>query len=332
MKALLSLQPGDASTLQLLDVADPVESPDQLLVRVRACGVNYPDALHIQDLYQVKQKRPFSPGGELCGVVERVGTNVQGFSPGDLVIGRCGTGAMAEKIAIAADRCVKIPADSPVLEAAGLVLTYATAYYALVDRARLQPGETLLVLGAAGGVGCAAIDLARALGARVVAAASTQAKLDFAMACGAQDGLVYPTQLEDKAAQKTLTDRLKALVGPKGADVVYDPVGGPYTEPALRATGRDGRLLVVGFTAGIPRIPTNLVLLKVCQIVGVDWRDFTEQQPQRNAANVDELVRMWRAGLLRPRISQTFPLARAPEAIAQLSARGAMGKLVIEIS
>ena len=186
MKALLSLQPGDASTLQLLDVPDPVESPGQLLVRVRACGVNYPDALHIQDLYQVKQKRPFSPGGELCGVVERVGADVRGFAPGDLVIGRCGIGAMAEKIAIAADRCVKIPADSPVLEAAGLVLTYATAYYALVDRARLQPGETLLVLGAAGGVGCAAIDLGRALGARVVAAASTQAKLDFAMACGAQ--------------------------------------------------------------------------------------------------------------------------------------------------
>ncbi|MBP8310122.1 MAG: NADPH:quinone oxidoreductase family protein [Burkholderiaceae bacterium] len=331
MKALLSLQPGDASTLQLLEVPDPVESADQLLVRVRACGVNYPDALHIQDLYQVKQKRPFSPGGELCGVVERVGSNVRGFAPGDLVIGRCGTGAMAEKIAIAADRCVKIPADSPVLEAAGLVLTYATAYYALVDRARLQPGETMLVLGAAGGVGCAAIDLGRALGARVVAAASSQAKLDFAMECGAQAGVVYPTQLDDKAAQKELTDRLKELVGPKGADVVYDPVGGPYTEAALRATGRDGRLLVVGFTAGIPRIPTNLVLLKVCQIVGVDWRDFTEQQPQRNAANVDELVRMWRAGQLRPRISQTFPLARASEAIAQLSARGAMGKLVIEI-
>jgi NADPH2:quinone reductase len=169
MKALLSLQPGDASTLQLLDVADPSESPDQLLVRVRACGVNYPDALNIQDLYQVKQKRPFSPGGELCGVVERVGANVRGFAPGDLVIGRCGTGAMAEKIAIAADRCVKIPADSPVLEAAGLVLTYATAYYALVDRARLQPGETLLVLGAAGR------DRSR-VGARVVAAASAEAR------------------------------------------------------------------------------------------------------------------------------------------------------------
>ena len=262
----------------------------------------------------------------------RCGALTDNFAPGDLVIGRCGIGAMAEKIAIAADRCVKIPADSPVLEAAGLVLTYATAYYALVDRARLQPGETLLVLGAAGGVGCAAIDLGRALGARVVAAASTQAKLDFAMACGAQAGLVYPTKLEDKAAQKTLTDQLKDLVGPKGADVVYDPVGGPYTEPALRATGRDGRLLVVGFTAGIPRIPTNLVLLKVCQIVGVDWRDFTEQQPQRNAANVDEVVRMWQDGRLRPRVSQTFPLARAPEAIAQLAARGALGKLVIEIS
>jgi len=330
MKALLSLQPGDASTLQLLDVADPVESPDQLLVRVRACGVNYPDALHIQDLYQVKQKRPFSPGGELCGVVERVGTNVQGFSPGDLVIGRCGTGAMAEKIAIAADRCVKIPADSPVLEAAGLVLTYATAYYALVDRARLQPGETLLVLGAAGGVGCAAIDLARALGARVVAAASTQAKLDFAMACGAQDGLVYPTQLEDKAAQKTLTDRLKALVGPKGADVVYDPVGGSFAEPAFRSIAWRGRYLVIGFANGeIPRLPLNLALLKGASIVGVFWGDFTAREPQNFASDVATMFGWIAQGKLRPHISARYPLAQGARAIEDMMNRKVVGKVVI---
>ena len=178
----------------------------------------------------------------------------------------------------------------------------------------------------------AAIDLGRALGARVVAAVSSQEKLDFALACGAEAGVIYPPGLADKAEQRLLTDRLKALVGPRGADVVYDPVGGPYTEPALRATARDGRLLVVGFTAGIPKIPTNLVLLKVCQIVGVDWRDFSEQQPQRNASNVTELVRMWQAGLLRPVVSRTFPLARAAEAIAQVSTRGALGKLVVEIS
>ncbi len=331
MKALLSRLPGDASTLTLEDVPDPVARPDQLLIRVRACGVNFPDALHIQDLYQVKLPRPFSPGGEICGVVEAVGANVCGFAAGDLVIGRCGSGGMAEKIALDAERCVRVPADTAVIEAAGFILTYATAYYALVDRARIKPDETLLVLGAAGGVGCAAIDLGRALGARVVAAASSRQKLDFALAAGAQDGLVYAAALDDKAAQKDLTDRFKTLVGPNGADVVFDPVGGPYTEPALRATARDGRLLVVGFTAGIPRIPTNLVLLKVCQVVGVDWRDFTEQQPEHNARNVDELIRLWRAGRLHPRVSQTFPLARAAEAIAQLAARGAMGKLVIEI-
>ncbi len=331
MKALLSRQPGDASTLTLEDVADPVERAGELLVRVRACGVNYPDALFIRDLYQVRLPRPFSPGGEICGVVERVGPQVTGFAVGDLVIGRCGSGGMAQKIAIAADRCVPVPADTPVNEAAAFLLTYATAWYALVDRARIQPGETLLVMGAAGGTGSAAIDLGRALGARVVAAASSERKLEFALARGAQAGIVYPAELADKAAQKDLTDRLKALVGPRGADVVFDPVGGPYTEPALRATGRDGRLLVIGFTAGIPKIPANLILLKVCQVVGVDWRDFTEQQPERNARNVEELVRLWRAGRLRPEVSQTFPLARAAEAIELISARGAMGKLVIEI-
>ena len=330
MKALLSLQPGDASTLQLLDVADPSESPDQLLVRVRACGVNYPDALNIQDLYQVKQKRPFSPGGELCGVVERVGANVRGFAPGDLVIGRCGTGAMAEKIAIAADRCVKIPADSPVLEAAGLVLTYATAYYALVDRARLQPGETLLVLGAAGGVGCAAIDLGRALGARVVAAASSQAKLDFAMACGAQDGMVYPAQLEDKAAQKALTDRLKELVGPKGADVVYDPVGGPYTEPALRALAWRGRLLIIGFAAGeIPKIPLNLALLKERSLVGVYWGDSTRHDPAGHLANLRQLNDWFAAGKIRPVVSERYTLDAARDALAAIANRQVKGKIVV---
>ena len=331
MRALLSLAPGPADTLVLREVPDPVAGPGQLLVRVRACGVNFPDALHIQDLYQVKLARPFSPGGEFCGHVEAIGAGVEGYAIGDLVIGRCGSGAMAERLALPADRCARIPSDSPVVEGAALILTYATAWYALVDRAQARPGETMLVLGAAGGVGCAMIDLGRALGLRVVAAASSPEKLDFALSCGASDGIVYPATLEDKDAQRALTDRLKALVGPRGADIVADPVGGPYTEPALRATGRDGRLLVMGFTAGIPRIPTNLVLLKVCQIVGVDWRDYTEQQPERNARNVEALVRLWRDGRIRPRVSATYPLERASEAIARMAARGALGKLVVEI-
>ena len=331
MRALLSLAPGPADTLVLRDIPDPVAGPGQLLVRVRDCGVNFPDALHIQDLYQVKRARPFSPGGEFCGHVESLGDGVEGFAVGDLVIGRCGSGAMAQRIALPADRCVAIRADSPITEAAALILTYATAWYALVDRAQARAGETMLVLGAAGGLGCAMIDLGRALGLHVVAAASSQEKLDFALACGAGDGIVYPASLEGKDAQRALTDRLKALVGPRGADIVADPVGGAYTEPALRATGRDGRLLVMGFTAGIPRIPTNLVLLKVCQIVGVDWRDFTEQQPERNARNMQALVRLWHEGRIRPRVAATYPLERAPEAIARLAARGALGKLVITV-
>jgi NADPH2:quinone reductase len=331
MKALLSIAPGPADTLVLREVPDPVPASGQLLLRVKACGVNFPDALHIQDLYQVKLPRPFSPGGEVCGVVEQLGPGVTGFSEGDLVIGRCGSGGMAEKLAIDADRCVRIPAGTPPAQAAAFILTYATAWYALVDRAAARAGESLLVLGAAGGTGCAAIDVGRALGLDVLAAASSPEKLAFAIEAGARAGVVYPDRLDDKAAQKTLTDQFKALVGPGGADIVFDPVGGPYTEPALRATGRDGRLLVVGFTAGIPRIPTNLILLKVCQMVGVDWRDFTEQQPARNARHVAALVRLWQDGRLRPRVSATYPLERAPEAITRLTDRRALGKLVVTI-
>ena len=322
MKALLSLQPGDASTLQLLDVADPVESPDQLLVRVRACGVNYPDALHIQDLYQVKQKRPFSPGGELCGVVERVGTNVQGFSPGDLVIGRCGTGAMAEKIAIAADRCVKIPADSPVLEAAGLVLTYATAYYALVDRARLQPGETLLVLGAAGGVGMSAIQIAKIAGARVIAAASTDDKCAFCKQLGADETINYSTQ--------DLRERLKELTAGQGPDVIYDPVGGDFTELAFRSIAWRGRHLVVGFAAGdIPAIKINLALVKGASIVGVFWGDFARREPQANAAMMQQLAGWYAQGRIKPQIDRQMPMSELKAAYARMGSRQVQGKLVL---
>ncbi len=331
MKALLSLAPGPAETLVLKEIPDPVPGPTQVVVRVQACGVNYPDALHLEDRYQVKLPRPFSPGGEVCGIVASVGAAVRDLSVGDKVIGRCGSGGMAQKLAIDADRCVAIPAEASSVEAAALVYTYATDYYALVDRAALKAGETMLVLGAAGGVGSAAIDLGKALGARVVAAASSPEKLAFAMSCGADDGIVYPGSLEDKDAQKAFANALKALVGPGGADVVFDPVGGAYSEPALRAIARYGRHLIIGFTAGIPRLPTNLILLKVCQVVGVDWRDLTENQPQDNARNVREVVRLWQAGRIRPRVSRTFTLAQAPEALHLIGHRGALGKLVVTI-
>ena len=323
MKALVCEAYGPIDTLVVKDIPSPAPGPKQVLVKVEAASVNFPDALMVQGLYQVKPPLPFTPGAEIAGVVTAVGAEVTQCKPGDRVIALTSTGGFAEECLAEAHRVLPLPAGMDFDYGAALVLTYCTSLHALKDCGHLQPGETLVVLGAAGGVGISAIEIGKAMGARVIAAASTADKLDLCRRVGADETVNYSTE--------NLKDRINELTGGKGADVVYDPVGGPYTEPALRATGRDGRLLVVGFTAGIPRIPTNLVLLKVCQIVGVDWRDFTEQQPQRNAANVDELVRMWRAGQLRPRISQTFPLARAPEAIAQLSARGAMGKLVIEI-
>lgn len=331
MKALVSRAPGGPETLTLEELPDPRPGPGQVLVRVRACGVNYPDALLIRDLYQVKMPRPFSPGGEICGEVESVGEGVSGFAPGDLVVGRCGTGGMAQRIVMSAQQLMQVPAGTPVDVAAGLLLTYSTALHALRDRGGIRPGETLLVLGAAGGVGSAAIDLGRALGARVVVAASSEEKLAFAMAQGADKGWIYPPAIEGSDAARAASAGFKELVGPQGADVIFDPVGGAYSEAALRAIARGGRFLVVGFAAGIPRVPLNLTLLKACQIVGVDIRMFGEEDPDGNRRNALELLEWLAAGKIRPAISQVYPMARGPEAIERVAARGALGKLVVTI-
>lgn len=330
MKAWMSHVAGGPETLKLEERPDPVATDGELLVRIQAVGINFPDSLLIRDRYQVKPTRPFAPGGEFCGVVERVGAGVSRFQLGDVVLGRCGWGAMAERVALSQDRCVRIPHDFLPEEAAAFLFAYATAYHALHDAARLKSGETLLVLGAAGGVGSAAVDLGRAAGARVLACASSDTKLAFARSCGAEGGLVYAADLQYGDPQKALARQLKVLV-PGGVDVVFDPVGGAYAEPALRSLGRGGRHLVVGFTAGIPCMPLNLTLLKSCQIIGVDWRSFVNAEPDANARNVEALLSLWAQRRIQPKITEVFDMDSAPDAIRRMESRQVMGKLVVSL-
>jgi NADPH2:quinone reductase len=236
---------------------------------------------------------------------------------------------MAEKVVLTAARCTPMPANMPFDEASALVLTYGTSIHALKDRARLKPGETMLVLGAAGGVGLSAVELGKAFGARVVAAASSQEKVELARKHGADAGVVYPPGPFDKSGAKALADLFKGACGEAGANVIYDPVGGDYSEAALRAIAWEGRFLVVGFPAGIPKLPLNLALLKGCQIVGVFWGDFARREPDANAANIAELMQLYAKGAIRPVVSEHYPLARAGEAIARLAGRQAMGKIVV---
>jgi NADPH:quinone reductase len=329
MKTLLSKTPGPPDTLVLEDVADPVAAPGQVVLRVAACGVNYPDSLVIEDRYQFRPERPFAPGGEVSGVVEALGDGVTSLKVGQRVIGSAVSGGMAEKIVLPAERCIPIPDAMPLDDAAAFMMTYGTSHHALKDRGRLKAGETLLVLGAAGGVGLAAVELGKAAGARVVAAVSSEEKAQAARDAGADETVVYPRGPFDKDGLKALADQFKQAVGTNGADVIYDPVGGDYAEAALRAIAWKGRFLVVGFPAGIPKIPLNLVLLKGCEIVGVFWGGFTAREAAANAENVRELLALYEAGQIRPVISQRFPLARGGEAIARLASRQAVGKLVV---
>jgi NADPH2:quinone reductase len=331
MKALLSTRPGTPDTLVLGELPEPSVGPGEVRVAVRACGVNYPDLLIIQDLYQFKPPRPFAPGAEVAGVVDAVGEGVGNVRVGDRVLMGPVHNGMAEKAAGLARSCWKIPDAMPFDEAAALLMTYGTSHHALKDRARIRPGETLLVLGAAGGVGLAAVELGKAMGARVVAAASSDAKVALACRHGADAGVQYPAGSLDKAAARALTERFKEACGPDGAQVIYDGVGGDYTEAALRAIGWEGRHLVVGFPAGIPKLPLNLALLKGCQIIGVFWGEFTNRQPSQHAENVAALMALYLDGRIKPAITERFPLARGAEAIAHLGARDARGKLVVMI-
>jgi NADPH:quinone reductase-like Zn-dependent oxidoreductase len=331
MKALLSKAPGGPETLELSDVADPVAGAGQVVVAVKACAINYPDVLIIEDKYQFKPPRPFAPGGEIGGIVAAVGEGVTGWSPGERVIGMIGHNGLAEQAVVEAGRLYALPEGRSFAEGASLILTYGTTIHALLDRGHLKAGQSLLVLGAAGGVGLAAIELGKAFGARVVAAVSSDEKAAAATAAGADETIVYGRAPFDKDQSKALAERFKAAGGKAGFDVIYDPVGGDYAEPALRSIGWEGRYLVVGFPAGIPKLPLNLTLLKSCDVCGVFWGAFAARDPKANAAHMAHLFRLWEEGKIAPRVTETFPLARGGDAIAKMAGRGAIGKLVVEV-
>ena len=332
MRALLSHSPGGPETLRIEELPDPVPGPGELLVRVRACAINYPDVLIIEDKYQLKPPRPFAPGSEISGEVETVGEGVEGWKPGDRLIAATGYGGLVEKIIVPAKAAIPLPKDRGFEEGSALLLTYATAIHALLDRGRLRSGQALLVLGAAGGVGIAAVEIGKAVGARVIAAVSSAEKADAARAAGADEAIVYPGGALGRDAQKALSQQFKEAVGPAGADVIFDPVGGDYAEPALRAIAWEGRYLVVGFPAGIPKLPLNLTLLKSCDVCGVFWGAFAARDPKANAAHVRHLFDWWAEGKIAPRVSATYPLERAGDAIAALRDRKAIGKLVVTMA
>lgn len=324
MRAVLCKSYGPPDALVFEDVASPVPGPGEAVVTVKAASVNFPDVLIIENKYQVKPPLPFSPGSELAGIVKVVGDGVTHLKPGDRVMAITGYGAFAEEVNVDARKLFPIPQAMDFATAAAFGLTYGTSEHALVDRAALKSGETLLVLGAAGGVGLAAIEIGKILGARVIACASTDDKLAVCRTHGADETINYTTE--------DLRERIKTLTNGAGPDVVYDPVGGAYTELALRSIAWRGRLLVVGFAAGeIPKIPLNLTLLKGCSIVGVFWGDFARREPQHFAEAMARLSGWHADGRLKPHISNTFPLERAADALKLMAARKVMGKVVLSV-
>lgn len=329
MKALLSRATGGPETLVLEEVADPVPGKGEVLIDTAACAINFPDTLVIRDLYQFKPPRPFAPGSEISGTIAALGEGVEGWQVGDRVAAMTLSGGLQEKIALPAASLFKVPDGVDLNAASALLMTYGTAIYALKDRAGLKAGETVLVLGAAGGVGIAAVELAKAYGARIVAAVSSEEKAAAARKAGADDTVIYGRGPFDKDASRALAKQFKAACGADGAHVIVDNVGGDYAEPALRSIGYRGRYLVIGFPAGIPKIPLNLTLLKTADIRGVFYGDFTFREPAANRELVSELFDLWLAGKISPLVSETYPLARGGDAIARLDSRGAIGKLIV---
>ena len=322
MKAVLCKEYGLPEKLVVADVPSPKAAQGQVVVSVKACGVNFPDTLIIQGKYQFKPEMPFSPGGEVSGVIKEIGEGVTRVKPGDRVIAFNTWGGFAEEMVVDADRTIPMPATMDFVPAAAFVLTYGTSYHALKDRAEIKAGETMLVLGAAGGVGLAAIQIGKAMGARVIAAASSDEKLKVCRDNGADEVINYGSE--------DLRARVKVITAGRGLDVVYDPVGGPYSEPALRDMAWKGRFLVVGFAAGdIPKVPLNLMLLKGCSIVGVFWGAFTKNEPERNRENNWELMAMYAAGKIKPHIHATYPLERAADALIEVLNKRVSGKVVL---
>jgi NADPH2:quinone reductase len=324
MKAVLCKAFGPAETLVLEEIASPEAKKNEILLEVHAAGVNFPDTLIIEGKYQFKPPFPFSPGGEAAGVVKSVGEKVTHLKVGDRVMALTGWGSFAEEVAVPGYNAMPVPASMDFASAAAFGMTYGTSMHALKQRANLQPGETLLVLGASGGVGLAAVEIGKAMGAKVIAAASSAEKLEVAKAAGADELINY--------SESNLKDEVKRLTGGQGADVIYDPVGGDLFDAAIRSIAWNGRLLVVGFASGrIPELPVNLTLLKGAAVVGVFWGAFAQRQPQDNAANFQQLFAWHAEGKLKPLVSKTFPLAQAAEAINMLGQRKAVGKVVVQV-
>ena len=324
MKAIRCKSYGPPSDLVFEETEDLEVGPKQVLVSVKACGLNFPDTLIIQGLYQFKPELPFTPGSDIAGVVKAVGEGVKHVSVGQDVFGFVPYGGLAEEVLVPANACFPKPPQMDFETAASFLMAYGTSFHALKDRAKLKEGDTLLVLGASGGVGLAAVELGKLMGAKVIAAASTDEKLDLCKKYGADLTLNY-----NKVDIKTT---VKEMTSGKGADVVYDPVGGRYSEPALRATGRYGRYLVVGFAAGdIPKIPLNLPLLKEAEILGVFWGSFAMKEPQANMENSMQLMKWHAEGKLRPHIHKTFDLKDTPLALEEMMERKVMGKLVVTV-
>ena len=323
MQAVICREFGEPDGLTVEDVPDPTAGANEVVVRIRAAGLNFPDLLTVAGKYQTLPSLPFSPGGEFAGVVESVGPGVTAWRPGDAVMGGSGHGAFAERIAVPQHALRAVPPGMELVTASAFSTTYGTSYYALKQRAALQPGETLLVLGAAGGVGLAAVELGVALGARVIAAASTDAKRAAAAAAGAHEVIDY--------SDGDLKGKVKALTGGKGADVIYDPVGGDLFDQCMRSINWYGRVLVIGFAAGdIPKVPINLILLKSCQLVGVFYGAWSAREPADNSRNFEELFALHADGKLKPLIGARYPLAACADALRCLSERRAIGKVVLE--
>ena len=322
MKAVLCKEWGPPESLVIEDIPARDPGPGEVRIRVRAASVNFPDVLIIQNKYQFKPERPFSPGSEAAGDVIAVGEGVTHVKPGDRVLASTGHGSFAEEVIATAAKVVKLPDGLGYDVASAFILTYGTSWHALNDRAALKAGETVLVLGAAGGVGISAIEIAKARGARVIAAASTAEKLEVCREHGADEFINYETE--------DLREGIKRTTGGKGPDVIYDPVGGKYAEPAFRSIAWRGRYLVVGFANGeIPRLPLNLMLLKGASVVGVFWGDYTKREPQANERDVAEMMALLTAGKLRPHISATYSLDQVPQALIDMANRRVTGKVLI---
>ena len=323
MRALLCKEHGMADELELVDDwPEPTPGPDEVLIDIKAAGLNFPDVLVIQGKYQFQPEMPFIPGGECAGIVKAVGENVSRYKPGDKVIGMMGHGCFADMAVMHQLAVSPMPEGLDFQQAAGVAITYFTSYHALKQRAQLKAGETLLVLGAAGGVGSTAVELGKLMGARVIAAASSEEKLAMCRELGADDTINY--------SEQDLKTAIKELTGGKGVDVVYDPVGGDYAEPAIRGMAWNGRYLVIGFASGpIPEIPLNLTLLKGCSIVGVFWGRFTGEEPEVNRRNIEELWALFAEGKLKPAINDVFPLEDYEKAYGVMTGRRARGKVIL---